>query len=126
MHIKSICTTGFTGSTTLRKMDLDENTYKKINEIATNDNLDLTVSKARGSIYAPAEDVYFVRAVPDFIENAYEKKLYEIGSILIDKQANQETVFQKIYETVLDTVKILGEKLTKNTGKKYEFLKYLK
>lgn len=126
MHIKSINSPNFEGGVTLRKVDLDENTYKKINEIATNDNLDLTVSKARGSIYAPAEDVYFVRAVPDFIENAYEKKLYEIGSILIDKQANQETVFQKIYETVLDTVKILGEKLTKNAGKKYEFLKYLK
>ena len=107
-------------------MDLDENTYKKIDEIATQDNLNLTVSKARGSIYAPAEDVYFVRAVPEFIENAQEKNLYEIGSLLIDKRASQETVLQEIYKTVIETVKILGEKITQNTGIKQDFLKYLK
>ena len=126
MYIKSIGGPSFNGSVKLRQMELDENTYNKINEIATKDNLTLTVSKAKGSIYAPGEDVFFVRAVPDFIADAQTKKLYEIGSLLIDKETNPQIVLQKIYDTVIETVKVLGEKITKSTGNKQEFLKYLK
>ena len=100
------------------------NKYEAIRKIAEEGELDLFVRRVVDSKYLSDYDVYTVEARQNM--GVYPFSASGTGVMVIEKQSKAKEISKTVYKTIINAVKGLGMDIYEHTGKKPEFLQYLK
>lgn len=98
--------------------------YDIIKKIAQEDKLDLNITKSEESKYFPQSNCYIVIARQEM--NTYPYMARGVDCLILNKKSETKEVSAKLYNSVIKSVERLAVKILECTGKRPEFLKYLK